>query len=320
MGFFDDIISGLGGLFGGGGGGGTDLSSFIEPAATGVSDVGSTASDLGGNFGGLDLANGINIAGANDAFTGPSASGTPTSMPAGLPPALATVGGVAPGEAQAAPSSPFGQTDPEQLARQGTLNPSESAGGSVGSTKLAPPPPTAWESVKNSPGKWWDSVSTSAANEFNKAPIATTAKVGALAAPIIGAGISALNAPKQPGKYTLNPPATPASAQAGSDTMPVASPMSTTLTGQGGFNVRPGQGFAQGGQVGVSDQDKADYEEAMRQFKGQPAQPAQKNDGYDWQRNGNGALKGVRSYQDQLDDADKGKQQKPSSYFRPWSK
>jgi hypothetical protein len=288
-----------------------DLSSFVEPAA-GASSIASTIGDLGG--GGWDWAN---LGGANDAFT--KASGAVGNVP--TPSMPDTVGGVAPGEAQATPSANFGggETDPEQLARQGQFtNPNSPATSSpVDAVHGQPPPPTAWESVKNAPGKWWDAASTSAANEFNKAPIATTAKVGALAAPFIGAGISALNQPKQPGKYTLNPPATPAQPLPGttgtsSADLPAASPMSPILTGTGGFKVdKGGLGMAQGGQVGaVSDQDKADYEEAMRQFKGQPTPPGPR----------------AQPAQPPADD-DVSKQiyrqgQPPpkNGYFRPWSK
>jgi hypothetical protein len=140
------------------------------------------------------------------------------------------VGGTAPGQAQAAPSSPLGgETDPEQLAKQGadkiTSGPVETGPGQ----EAAKPVPTAWESLQNAPGKWWQSVN----NEFDKAPIATSARVGAMAAPFIGAGIGALTAPATP-----KTPRAPTAVPNAQTEIPAASPMSTTLTGQGGFNIK----------------------------------------------------------------------------------
>lgn len=264
-----------------------DYGSLGNAAANAVPDLGQFAWDSAGGGG---------IGGANPATFQPGGH-PPALNTSGYSPGAATIGGEAPGQAAPAPGSPFGgETDPEQFARQGadkiTSGPIQTGSGQPPAQQ---PPPTAWESAKNAPAKWWQSAN----NEFDRNPIGTTAKVGAMAAPFVGAGINAAMQPKAPGKYTLNPPAPqqPASAVRGSDTIPAASPMSTMLTGQGGFKVQP-QGFAEGGKV--SDQDERDYQEAMRGTK-----PAQQP-----------ASKPKSAYDQQLDEADKGKQQKPSSYFK----
>jgi hypothetical protein len=296
----------------------TDTSSFAPPDVSGFSS--GAVPDV------------ANIAGANSAFTsvdgGPAPMGAPTGTPPGMPPNLppapdATIGGVAPGQANAAPSTAWESQNPTNKwwatpgEPGGTGGPNSVSGGAVPSdpTAMSTPSPGASGSQP-----WYsrmgDKIATGAGNEVDQAmahPISTGVKGLALAAPLVGAAIGAANQPKGPGKYTLNPPATPVAPLPGTTgntaaDIPAASPMSPLLGAgpQGGFNVKR-QGFAQGGQVGVSDQDKADYEEAMRQFRGQPAQPAPKPPQ-------------TSTYDQQLQDADKGKQTTPGSYFRPWSK
>jgi hypothetical protein len=284
------------------------ISSAVEPAA----DFASSGADALAGFGSLggDVAN---LAGANPSTFGEAASSIGPQVsdtaslgtPQGMPEQGSSIGGGSVGQTE---------MDPEQLARQGQIN--SPSGPNTPYGPQTKPDPHMWESSQK---PWYESVGTGAKNELASAmnhPIATGAKALALGAPLIGAGISALNAPKSPGKYTLNPPPTPAQPLPGttgtsSADIPAASPMSTTLTGQGGFKFgqpagmkagglvptimpseparaqtwrarqalnqgsvgQPSAGFAEGGKV--SDQDEKDYQEAMKGVRG-PAVPVQK--------------------------------------------
>lgn len=223
-------------LFGGGGDAAAPAASVAPDASVGFGDIPSTEiPSLSVGSSGLGALSDANIAGANDAFSGfsPSALGSQPGASQGtsLAGAQLDTGGI-----------PDARPDNSELNK--TLT---SAQGAVDQGRTTNPldpvpknqlqqPPTAWESIQQAPGKWWSSVSNNAANEFNRAPIATSLKV---AAPLAAVGLSAANALSQPGipKYIKNPPGAPAQPTPLDTTPP--DPMSPLLRQQpqGGFNV-----------------------------------------------------------------------------------
>lgn len=289
MGWFDGgFLSGLGSLFGGGGDAGFSVPTSVEPDVLG--SAAQTAQDTGSSldaFGGIAPAapaaadTGAGIAGANDAFTGgglgqmPVPSGTPAGMPPNLPsaasaasappPAPATLGSAAPNQGGSVAGNNFGPDQSTSDAVRSAGSPYYSTTpGTVGtanpaaSVASAPPqpPPTAWESIQNAPGKWWQTAATGAGNEVNTAlanPIKTGLQVASIGAPLLAAAMAP--SAKQPGKYTLNPPQTaqqpvaPLPGTTSNQDLPAASPMSPLLTGQGGFRVQGGRGLRYGGRI-----------------------------------------------------------------------
>jgi len=182
----------LGGAASSAGGYAPDLGQFAFDSAGGAADAGN-GFDWGSLGGGIDGANPAAFGGGDTPFFNPNSVGPP---PAGN----ATLGSVAPNQGGAVAGQSFGggdtmtgagggdNTDPETFAQQGratnSWNPSTQS--PVQSGMAQQPPPTAWESLKQAPGKWWQNAST----EYNRAPISNTLRLGFTAAPIAAAAMA----------------------------------------------------------------------------------------------------------------------------------
>jgi hypothetical protein len=196
----------------------------------------------------------------------PLARPTPMFTPTGRPPVGGPQPPVTAHESQAEPwwKSVSG-ADVNRSADSGYYSaihsPTADPAASIASAPVEPPTfgdkLGAWgnktlDSLKAAPGN--------AADEFAKSPISSSMKLGSMAMPLIAAAVRAANAPKQPGRYTTNPPALPArpvlplpgtTGNTAAD-IPAASPMSPLLAAgpQGGFRIGQNRGMAEGGRVG----------------------------------------------------------------------
>lgn len=275
MGFFDDLVPNLAEFFSSAPTAAPDLGQFAADSAGAAGDLASAAPDLASAASGGFGVDTLGLGGADTgAVFNPNSVGPP---PVGGP-APAVLGSVAPGQGSAVVGTPFGGPDDTVPA---TAHESQAepwwkgvSGGDVNRSTGSPDylrsagltNPNAPSTPSNVP-TWTDKFMTSvdkipqgiadvpskAADAFAENPVGMTAKTLALGAPLIAAGVNAANAPKAPGKYTLSPPARvaplPGTSGTSSADIPAASPMSTTLTGQGGFKVNSGQGLAEGGRV-----------------------------------------------------------------------
>lgn len=103
-------------------------------------------------------------------------------------------------------------------------------------------PPTAWESMQQIPGKWWQGVQNTPASVgdyVQQNPLKTLGTAG-----VLGAGLySAANPPSIPKAPTLNFPAPvgPRNASTAEDT-PGGPPRSPLVGRSGGFGVKPSSG------------------------------------------------------------------------------
>lgn len=228
----------------------------IAAATSTLGDLsGSVPSGLGDTAGAIanagDLAAAIPTVGdVSGLFSGGAQAAPAAWQGAGLAGANpATLGGIE-SVGQGAPvSGAFGDVDRAQMSGQNALLPAavNTPYNSNAMPTMQPTPPTAWESIKNAPGRWWDAVS----RDYMARPIANTAALGTLGLPLLAAAL-APSAPK-PGKYTLNPPMPvaplPGTTGTSAADIPAATPMSPVLTGTGGFRV---QKMAQGGGVNMA--------------------------------------------------------------------
>jgi hypothetical protein len=293
MGWFDSFFSGLSDLVGGASpsvgdammGGTTDLGALAASTPSFAADpsswLGDTASSgfssLGGlfdsgarggvDFGGMDSMNPATFGGGGGGatpFFDPNTVGQPpvgSALPPAAPPTVgegaATVGAFPsqrPGAEDVAEA-----VDPEAFARQGqSVNSWNPATGSpVGSTVQAPPPPTAWESIQQTPGKWWQGAQDfpgKMAASFNRDPFGNSLKLATTGASIGVPLAAALMQPKPPRALSSTQTGSmspliaagqplPGTTGTGRADLPAGSPMSGLLTNRGGFNVDPNVGL-----------------------------------------------------------------------------
>jgi len=267
MGWFDSFFSGLSNLVGSSSpsvadaamGGTTDLGALAASTPSFASDAGSwLGGGAGGGLGSLFSADLGGIGGANPTtFVGGSGGSSSTPMfdpnTVGPPPTATPTAGT--GTSTAGLDIPRPGTedaaDPETFARQGqstnSWNPATSS--PVGSTVQPPPPPTAWESIQQTPGKWWQGAQDAPGRmveSFNRDPFGNSLKLAGTAASIGVPLAAALNQPRPPKMPDFAPQPgvpLPGTTGIGRADLPAGSPMSPNLGPAGGFNIGVNQGL-----------------------------------------------------------------------------
>ena len=240
---FEDFLSALIGAIGTGAGVAGDL---VAPAAESAAEFTPELAQLG-------------LAGTEAAATAaPSVVETaaPSFMAAG--PEFSFAADAVPNQSSAfyAPlpdANPNAVTGPGGVGSSGTSGNQSLEMASPGSRPSAlsgmnvTPPPTAWESAQQIPGKWWQGVQNApeAAGKYAaENPFKTAAGVASL-------GMGAFNAanPPEPPRYPnfSFPAAAPPRSGSASPDVPPGPPRSPLTRGsRGGMNVRPSPGIRQG--------------------------------------------------------------------------
>lgn len=226
-------------------GGTTDLGPVESGASAwdGLGSVADSVASMGGDWGFGSFGGGVDS--ANPAMFDPNTLGPPPigdALPA-IPQGSSTVGTFGSGAPQIA------DVDPETFARQGqttnSWNPSPQS--SVGSYVQPQPGPTAWESVQQAPGKWWQGVQ----QDFNRAPLGNSMKLGAGLASIgvpLAAALTAPSSPKAPSYSPVPPAPLPGTTGTGRADLPAGSPMSGLLNrSSGGFKIGSNLGIKKKG-------------------------------------------------------------------------
>lgn len=219
-----------------------DLLDFFDP---GVSDSGSGG--LGDLFG-----NAASV--ASDALTGggPTAAidaANPATFADTAPPMFQDGGGTGGGPTPDQGQLPVGAARDDSggpEARPAATAPAPSGARAVAPAPTAPPPHTAWESISQVPGKWWQAIQSAPNDAAQWVGNNPWKAMGAVAYPALSLLTSMTNRtqPASANPYVPRGPAPmPSSFNPVTDNLPPAGGPVNPILQSGGFRVRPSTGL-----------------------------------------------------------------------------